>query len=85
MEKYETPVMEVIEFETEDVITTSDITMPEIQVKKLSCKMGGGSQCFRLFSQGDVENEEKNSDIRVQCIVCFDFAAACCSSEYEYQ
>lgn len=30
MEKYETPVMEVIEFETEDVITTSDITMPEI-------------------------------------------------------
>lgn len=37
MEKYETPVMEVIEFETEDVITTSgktdeniDITLPEI-------------------------------------------------------
>lgn len=33
MEKYETPVMEVIEFETEDVITTSGddaITMPEI-------------------------------------------------------
>lgn len=33
MEKYETPVMEIIEFETEDVITTSgdgDITMPEI-------------------------------------------------------
>ena len=88
MEKYETPVMEVIEFETEDVITTSgddDITMPEIQVRELSCTMGGGSQCFRLFSQGDVENEEKNGDIRVQCIVCFDFAAACCSSEYEYQ
>ena len=30
MEKYETPVMEIIEFETEDVITTSDITTPEI-------------------------------------------------------
>ena len=35
MEKYETPVMEVIEFETEDVITASgdgddDITMPDI-------------------------------------------------------
>ena len=33
MEKYETPVMEVIEFETEDVITASgddEITMPEI-------------------------------------------------------
>ena len=86
MEKYETPVMEVIEFETEDVITASgdgdgDITTPEIQVKKLSCTMGGGSQCFRLFSQGDVENEEKNSDIHVQCVVCFDFATVCCSSE----
>jgi hypothetical protein len=31
MEKYETPVMEVIEFETEDVITASgDINMPEV-------------------------------------------------------
>lgn len=31
MEKYETPVMEVIEFETEDVITSSgDINMPEL-------------------------------------------------------
>ena len=31
MEKYETPVMEVIEFETEDVITASgDINFPEV-------------------------------------------------------
>ena len=84
MEKYETPVMEVIEFETEDVITASgddDITLPEIQVKKLSCTMGGGSQCFRLFSQGDDENEEKNIDIRMQCVVCFDFATVCWRSE----
>lgn len=28
-EIYETPEMEIVEFETEDVITTSDIVLPE--------------------------------------------------------
>ena len=31
MEKYENLEMEVITFESEDVITTSDTTMPEIE------------------------------------------------------
>jgi len=30
MEKYESPVMEVIGFENEDVIITSDTALPEI-------------------------------------------------------
>jgi len=32
MEKYEAPEMEVIVFDTEDVIITSDATTPEIEV-----------------------------------------------------
>lgn len=32
MEKYETPEIEVIEFETEDVITTSGTDLPEVDL-----------------------------------------------------
>lgn len=34
-ERYETPEMEIVEFETEDIITTSDVNNPELPVVPL--------------------------------------------------
>lgn len=32
MEKFETPVIEVVYFEAEDIITTSGINLPEVDI-----------------------------------------------------
>lgn len=32
-EIYEAPKMEIVEFDVEDVITTSDITLPEVPIQ----------------------------------------------------
>lgn len=47
MEKYETPVMEIIEFEAEDIITSSSpIEMPEVKQSLDGQKAGRRPSCF---------------------------------------